>query len=156
MTYGFMELIFREIQLSDIEALFSVRARTRENPASITRLAALGITPESTAKAIAGRRVRGWVCTAGGIAVGFCTGYSDTGEVMVLAVLPEYEARGIGRRLLMLVVEWLRSCNNHRIWLAASPDPKVRAYGFYRSLGWHTTGERLQNGDEILVLVQDA
>jgi len=116
----------------------------------------LGITPESTAKAIAGRRVRGWVCTAGGTVVGFCTGYSDTGEVMVLAVLPEYEARGIGRRLLMLVVEWLRSCNNHRIWLAASPDPKVRAYGFYRSLGWHTTGERLENGDEILVLVQDA
>jgi len=75
---------------------------------------------------------------------------------MVLAVLPEFEARGIGRRLLTLVVEWLRSCNHHRIWLAASPDPSVRAYGFYRSLGWHATGERLRNGDEILVLEQKA
>ena len=75
---------------------------------------------------------------------------------MVLAVLPEYEARGIGSRLLTLVVEWLRSCGHDRIWLAASPKPEVRAYGFYRSLGWHPTGERLQNGDEILVLAQSA
>ena len=75
-----MELIFREIQLGDIEALFSVRARTRENPASIAQLATLGIAPESTAKAIASRRVRGWVCTDGGTVVGFCAGYSDTGE----------------------------------------------------------------------------
>ena len=82
-------------------------------------------------------------------------GHSDTGEVMVLAVLPEYEARGIGRRILALVVEWLRSCNHDSIWLAASPDPEVRAYGFYRSLGWHATGETLQNGDQILVLAQD-
>jgi ribosomal protein S18 acetylase RimI-like enzyme len=148
-------LMFRELQTTDIESLFSVRARTRENPISMAGLATLGITPESTRNAIARGWLRGWVCTAEGSVVGFCTGNSDTGEVMVLAVLPEYEARGIGRRLLSLVVEWLRSRNHDRIWLAASPDPKVRAYGFYRSLGWHATGEELRNGDEILVLARD-
>src|SRR5487761_193689 len=134
-----MELIFRKTQYGDIEALFSVRARTRQNPLSISRLATLGITLESTAKAIASGRVSGWVCTDAGPVVGFCSGCSDTGEVMVLAVLPEYEARGIGSRLLTLVVEWFRSCGHDRIWLAASPKPEVRAYGFYRSLGWHPT-----------------
>ena len=49
---------------------------------------------------------------------------------MGLAVLPEYEARGIGSRLLTPVVEWLRLCGQHRLWLAASPNPKVRGYGF--------------------------
>lgn len=132
-----MELIFREIQCGDVESLFSVRARTRENPASIVQLATLGITPESSTEAIASGRVRGWLCTDAGAVVGFCTGHSETGEVLVLAVLPDHEARGIGRRLLALVVEWLRS-SHRNIWLAASPNPDVRAYGFYA----HSAGTR--------------
>lgn len=149
-----MELIFREVQCGDIEDLFSVRARTRENPASIAQLAKVGITPASSAEALASGRVKGWLCTAGGSVVGFCTGHSETGEVLVLAVLPEYETRGIGRRLLTLVVEWLRSSDDRNIWLAASPNPAVRAHGFYRSLGWVPSGETLSNGDEILVLAR--
>jgi hypothetical protein len=58
-----MELIFREIQCGDVEAMFWVRARTRENPASIVQLATLGITPESSTEAIA----RYEILAAGGI-----------------------------------------------------------------------------------------
>jgi GNAT superfamily N-acetyltransferase len=84
--------------------------------------------------------------------VGFCNGDGTTGEVLVLAVLPEYEAKGIGKKLLTCVVEWLRSIGFEQPWLAASPESSVRAHGFYRSLGWRPSGRVLENGDEILQL----
>jgi GNAT superfamily N-acetyltransferase len=146
-----MRLIFRETQSNDIPGLFSIRARTRENRLSIETLASMGITPESVAASMAGGRVKGWLCLHEGAPIAFCNGDAETGEVLVLAVLPEYEGRGIGRRLLFQVTNWLRSAGCTRIWLAANPDPATRAYGFYRSQGWQPSGERLEHGDEILV-----
>jgi ribosomal protein S18 acetylase RimI-like enzyme len=67
-------------------------------------------------------------------------------------VLPAYEGRGIGRELLSRVVADLRACGAARIWLAASADPRVRAYGFYRANGWKPVGRMLDNGDEELEL----
>jgi GNAT superfamily N-acetyltransferase len=142
--------IFRETLPSDVEGLFSVRARTRENPISKERLASLGITVESIAKQMASGRMKGWVCLDSSTLVGFCNGDAETGEVLVLAVLPDYERRGIGTYLLSRVVEWLRSVGSNTIWLAASPDSRTRAHGFYRSLGWRPNGEIDENDDEIL------
>ena len=147
-----MDLVFRETLPSDIEGLFSVRARTRESAISKEGLASIGVTAESIAKQMASGRLKGWVCLHGATLVGFCNGDGDTGEVLVLAVLPEYERRGIGTGLLSRVVEWLRSVSSNTIWLAASPDTRIRAHGFYRSLGWRPNGKTEQNGDEILVL----
>jgi GNAT superfamily N-acetyltransferase len=147
-----MDLLFRETLPSDIKGLFSVRARTRENAISKEGLASIGITPESIAKQLASGRLKGWVCLHGATLVGFCNGDGETGEVLVLAVLPEFERRGIGTCLLSRVVEWLRSVGSDTIWLAASPDTRIRAHGFYRSLGWRPNGKTEQNGDEILVL----
>jgi ribosomal protein S18 acetylase RimI-like enzyme len=146
------EILFRQTQACDADALFSVRARTRENPISRERLASLGITPESTAADLQSGRVKGWVALDGSDVVGFCNADGETGEILVLAVLPEYERRGIGRRLLSNTVQWLQSSGLRRIWLAASTDPRVRAFGFYRHLGWQPTGEALRNGDQILAL----
>jgi len=67
-------------------------------------------------------------------------------------VLPDYEGRRIGTRLLDYVVARLRKAGSPRLWLAAAADPTVRAHGFYRALGWRATGERTANGDEILEL----
>ena len=147
-----MELLFRETLPSDIDGLFSVRARTRESAISREGLASIGIAPKSIAKQMASGRLKGWVCLHGATLVGFCNGDGDSGEVLVLAVLPEYERRGVGTGLLSRVVEWLRSVGCNTIWLAASPDTRIRAHGFYRSLGWRPNGKTEQNGDEILVL----
>jgi GNAT superfamily N-acetyltransferase len=147
-----MELKIRETQPGDIEEMFSVRARTRQNPISKERLATYGITSESSAADMANGRVKGWACFHHSVLVAFCNGDSTTGEVLVLAVLPEYEGMGIGKRLLSHVVEWLRSAGFERPWLAASPDPSIRAHGFYRALGWQHNGQVLANGDEILHL----
>jgi GNAT superfamily N-acetyltransferase len=147
-----MDPHYRQTQIADIEAMFSVRARTRQNPVSQARLATWGITSASSAADMASGKMRGWGCFQDTDLVGFCNGDGTTGEVLVLAVLPEYEGRGIGSRLLSHVVDWLRSSGHARPWLAASPDPEIRAHGFYRALGWQPTGRTLDNGDEILVL----
>lgn len=146
------EVTFRETRLTDIEGLFEVRAATRENSVSRDALARLGITADSVAAGLSGGRTKGWVCEHGSRVVGFCTGDLATGEVLVLAVLPQYEDLGIGRKLLSLVVGQLSAARARRVWLAASSDPAVRSYGFYRALGWRATGERTGSGDEILVL----
>jgi hypothetical protein len=57
-----------------------------------------------------------------------------------------------GKQLLARTVNGLRSGGATRIWLAASPDPLRRAYGFYRAQGWQPTGERTSDDEEILVL----
>src|ERR1700735_3654290 len=120
-----MDLVFRETLPSDTAGLFSVRARTRESPISKEGLASIGVTPESIAKQMASGRLKGWVCLHGSTLVGFCNGDGETGEVIVLAVLPDYERRGIGNNLLSRVVEWLRSVGSDTIWLAASPDTTI-------------------------------
>ena len=37
---------------------------------------------------------------------------------------------------------------------AMTPDPALRACGFYRSLGWRGTG-KIVRGDEVMVLRKD-
>ena len=69
---------------------------------------------------------------------------------LVVAVSPDFEGKGIGKKLLHSVVKSLQSRGCARLWLAASPDPGVRSHGFYRHLGWQPTGQTDANGDEIL------
>jgi hypothetical protein len=40
-----------------------------------------------------------------------------------------------------------------RLFLGCSPDPVSRSYGFYRHLGWRSTGTFDQYGDEILEII---
>jgi ribosomal protein S18 acetylase RimI-like enzyme len=145
-----MPLTFRKTQYRDIPDMFALRARTRENPISREELALLGITPESTAASLASGRTSSWVCLHCSSLVGFSTGDNTSGEILVVAVSPEFEGRGIGKKLLRSVVESLRSAGCNRLWLAASSDPNVRSHGFYRYLGWQPTGQSDANGDEIL------
>jgi GNAT superfamily N-acetyltransferase len=82
--------------------------------------------------------------------IGFCSGDVNTGEVLVLALLPEYEGHGLGKNILVLVADKLFSFGMDKLWLAASPNPEIRAHGFYRHLGWVPTGVIDKNRDEVL------
>ena len=84
---------------------------------------------------------------------GYCFADRDSGEVLVLALLPDYEGRGIGRQLLQEVVSLTRDAGHRRLFLACSADPRSRSHGFYRRLGWRPTGGVDEAGDEILELV---
>ncbi len=125
---------------------------TRENAISEERLASLGITAENWAQDIASGKLPGWISTSHGEMVGYCFGDSTNGEIVVLALLPEYEGRGLGRRLLAIVTEHLRTIGHSTLFLGCASDPKVRSYGFYRHLGWQSTGNFDRYGDEVLEL----
>ena len=127
-----------------------VRGRTRQNPASEERLRSVGITSESWAENIRSGALPGYVCIVDENIVGFCFGMRETGEIQVLAILPDFENLGIGRKLLDRTSKELAKLGHARLFLGCSPDPRSRSYGFYRHLGWRSTGTYDQHGDEIL------
>jgi GNAT superfamily N-acetyltransferase len=112
-----------------------VRAATRENALTREQLAALGITEDSVL-AMLGTTHRGWLCEEDGRVVGFAMGDRGTGEMWVIAVLPDHEGKGIGAGLLTRVEDWLWSEGWREIWLTTDVDPALRAYGFYQRQGW--------------------
>ena len=143
-------LSYRPATPNDSLVCIVLRGRTRQNPISVERLAAMGITVESFAGEIRSGLLAGYVCTDDHAIVGYCFGNQTSGEVVVLALLPEYEGRGIGRHLLELVVTQLSAATHKRLFLGCSRDPATRSYGFYRHLGWASTGTFDRAGDEIL------
>ena len=134
----------------DVYECLVIRGRTRQNPASEELLRSLGITSESWAENIRSGALPGHVCIVDEDIVGFCFGIRETGEIQVLAVLPDFEKLGIGRELLNRTSEELAKLGHTRLFLGCSPDPRSRSYGFYRHLGWRSTGTYDQHGDEIL------
>ena len=136
----------------DIPACLVLRGQTRENAIPVERLAAMGITAESWADDVSSGVLTGYVGTEQGSIIGYCFGDNASGEVVVLALLPACECRGLGRRLLGLVVDHLVEAGHGRLFLGCSADPATRSHGFYRHLGWASTGTFDQAGDEILEL----
>lgn len=128
-------MICREITQEDVSPLFVVRVATRENAYTMEELERLGITEQSVSSML-GASHRGWLCEDAGRVVAFAMGNRENGEMWVIAVLPEYEGRGIGARLLTQVEDWLWFEGWNRIWLTTDIDPSLRAYGFYLRQGW--------------------
>ena len=153
---GDMRIEYRPAVAGDAAACVALRGRTRENAVSEARLAAAGITAASWSEAIRSGALPGHVCSANGGIVGYCFGDSATGEVVVLALLPEFEDRGIGRALLSMVTSDLRARGFDRLFLGCSADPSTRSYGFYRHLGWRSTGAFDRAGDEVLEYIFSA
>ncbi|QVQ26440.1 GNAT family N-acetyltransferase [Achromobacter deleyi] len=145
-----MDIIYRAARPEDVAACIDIRGRTRENAFSAEQLAAAGVTLESWSAAVRDGSLPGHVATVGGRIAGYCYGDRETGEIVVLALLPEYEGRGAGKTLLNLVVRELQELGFKRLFLGCASDPKVRSYGFYRHLGWRSTGTFDDANDEVL------
>lgn len=84
---------------ADLPACVRVRGRTRDNPLSAEHLASLGVTSDSWSPLMERQQIQGFVAESASEVVGFCFGDQRSGEVQVLAVLPDFEGVGIGRRL---------------------------------------------------------
>ncbi|MBF8704093.1 MULTISPECIES: GNAT family N-acetyltransferase [Pseudomonas] len=145
-------LTYRPAHPDDASLCIKIRGLTRENAFSSEELHALGITTESWSTGIRDGSCPGFVACEDGRMIGYCFGDRDTGEIVVLALLPSYEGLGIGKTLLTMMVDQLKNQGLPRVFLACSSDPNVRSYGFYRHLGWSPTGERDDSGDDILEL----
>lgn len=145
-----MNLEYRHAVPEDAAQCIALRGKTRENAISEDRLRSMGITAVTWGEDIRSGAVPGQVCSANGRMIGYCFGSIDDGEIVVLALLPEYEGRGIGKELLGRMMDRLFERGKARLLLACSPDPGSRSHGFYRHLGWHSTGQFDSYGDEIL------
>jgi ribosomal protein S18 acetylase RimI-like enzyme len=145
-----MNFQYRIATPDDAAECIQLRGKTRENAVSPERLESIGITVQSWSNDIRTGALPGHVCIADGRMIGYCFGSLKEGEVVVLALLPEYEGQGIGKSLLSRVNADLVKAGNLRLFLGCSADPKSRSYGFYRNLGWRSTGQIDKHGDEIL------
>jgi len=140
----------REINKSDIEEILTVRTSTIENHFSLNDLADIGITKQSVSGWL-DDSIKGWVCEISGQIVGFTMGDSKTAEILVISIYPEYEKLGIGKKLMTKAQNWLWSFGHNSLWLWSNPDTSVRAYGFYRKLGWEPTGETEGNNEKLIL-----
>jgi len=125
---------FRQIEARDVKELLHLRTQMKENVLTAEDLVKRGITESDVIRKLSGS-YKGWLCECDGRIVGFAMGDRLTGEMWVIAVLPAYEGRGIGRRLLGLVEEWLFSFHDE-LWLTTEDNPNNRAYGVYLKAGW--------------------
>lgn len=142
-------LHLREMTVADVPALFDLRPRTRENAMTREDLRRLGITPQSVTESLEAS-TRGWVCEDRGRVVAFAMADRATGEFLVIAVLPAYEGKGVGGRLLALARDWLAAGGCRRAWLTTDPDTTLRAYGFYRRHGW--TDWKIERGLRFMAI----
>lgn len=138
---------YRELTPEDLEEVFQVRIRTWHNPHGARELVGLGITPASVLEKMRTTH-RGWVALSGAQIVGFSMADRSDGELWVIAVLPEFEGRGIGRALLSQAEGWLGSCGWSEVWLTTDINESLRAVGFYRHLGWKDW--KIERGDRFM------
>lgn len=147
-----MPVYCRPANADDIDTCITLRGQTRENAISRQQLADLGITLASWSAEVVSGKLVGFAGVSNAGIVGYCFGDTGTGEIVVLALLPAAEEKGLGKALLSRVVRQLVALGHGRLHLACSNDPAVRSYGFYRHLGWRSTGAIDGRGDEILEL----
>jgi ribosomal protein S18 acetylase RimI-like enzyme len=145
-----MKIEYRRAIESDIERCIDIRGLTSDNSISKNELETIGVTSESWAPLIENGSLIGNVASYDATVIGFCFGNASNGEILVLAILSGFEGKGIGRNLLSNTSSELFLKGHSEVWLAASPTPEVRAYGFYRRVGWRPTNIFEENGDEIL------
>lgn len=150
MTTHPASITFHAADADDAAAFIELRGKTRQNAVSQERLAEVGITADSWAEMMRSGNLPGHACHRDGQLAGYCFGDRDTGEIVVLALLPEFEGLGIGKTLLARVMAELRAQGHARLFLGCSSDPASRSYGFYRYLGWTATGETDKYGDDVL------
>ena len=141
---------FREITPEDLPEVFRVRTATTENAITRKTLTSYGITVESLTEALA-TDAKGWVAEVNRRIVGFCIGNRASGEIEVLAVLPDHEGLGIGKGVLQRTQNWLFDAGHQQLHLVTSPEPDFRAYIFYQHQGWRPTGI-IEDQDERFLL----
>ena len=126
-------MFIREAIVSDIPVLHSIRLSVRENvlhtPALVT---------ENDYKDHLENIGKGWVCEADGDATGFAIINCRDSSVWALFIRPEFEGKGLGRRLQEIMLRYYFGIYSRPVWLTTQKG--TRAEKFYLNSGWVKLG----------------
>ena len=126
-------MIFREANINDIKHIQRVRHSVKENVLSNPEL----VTDEDCEEFLT-RRGKGWVCEIENSIVGFAVADLKGNNIWALFVQPEFEKRGIGKKLHTATLNWYFNQTKTNVWLGTAPN--TRAETFYRMHGWKEVG----------------
>ena len=126
-------MIFREALVKDIPQIQVVRNSVKENILSNPAL----VTDNDVEDYII-RRGKGWVCEVEGHIVGFAIADLQDNNIWALFIHPDFERKGIGKKLHNDMLRWYFSKTSETVWLGTSPG--TRAETFYRKAGWKEAG----------------
>ena len=124
----------RNATIADFEALHRVRMSVREN-----QLSHPGRITFNDYALMLEQRGAGWLCEEEGKEVGFAIADVVGTSIWALFVLPEWEGRGIGKKLHDTMVRWCFDFIAMEC-LSLTTDPGTRAETFYTKAGWVCTG----------------
>ena len=83
-------------------------------------------------------RGKGWVCETDNVILGFSIVDLKEKNIWALFIKPDFEAKGIGKKLHRLMLDWYFNQTKETVWLGTSPA--TRAATFYRLNGWKEVG----------------
>jgi GNAT superfamily N-acetyltransferase len=126
-------MIFREALLGDIPQMQIVRNAVKENVLSDPSL-----VPDDDYVDFLNNRGKGWACEVDEKIVGFSIGDLKENNIWALFVHPDFEAKGIGKRLHDEMLNWYFHQTRDTVWLGTAPN--TRAEKFYRMNGWKEVG----------------
>ena len=126
-------MIFREAVLTDISQIQFVRNAVKENVLSNPALVS-----DADVENYITKRGRGWVCEIENLITGFAIADLQDNNIWALFIHPDFEGRGIGKRLHDEMMNWYFLQNKNEVWLSTSPG--TRAEEFYRKAGWRENG----------------
>ena len=126
-------MIFRESIIDDIKQMQVIRNAVKENVLSNPDLIKdADYIPFITSNG------KGWVCEIDEQIVGFAIVDIKEKNIWALFVHPNFEAKGIGKQLHKIMMDWYFTKTKETIWL--STEPKSRAEIFYKINGWKEVG----------------
>ena len=123
----------REAVTADIKQIQVVRNSVKEN-----MLSDYTLVSDEDVKDFITNRGKGWVCEVDNNIIGFAIVDLRENNIWALFVLPEYEGKGIGKKLHTTMLDWYFAQTKKDVWLGTAPN--TRAATFYRMLGWTEIG----------------
>ena len=126
-------MVIREATPEDIPALHTIRISVKENVLHNPDL----VTNRHYQDFLT-QKGKGWLCCLEDKVAGFVILDLENHSVWALFVHPNFEGRGIGRRLHDTMMDWYFSSFDQSLWLTTAPG--TRAERFYRKSGWIPAG----------------
>jgi GNAT superfamily N-acetyltransferase len=126
-------MLVREAKIEDIKQIQAVRNSVKENVLSNPNL-----VTDKDCEEFLFERGKGWVCEIDSQIVGFSIVDLKENNIWALFLDPNFEKKGIGRKLHNIMLDWYFTQTKETVWLGTAFN--TRAEIFYRKTGWKEIG----------------